>query len=79
MFFRKNLPFWERTARFAAAALIGLCAARYSGTVTGWVLGVGGLTFAATALVGFCPFCGFSNRRLDTSKENLTDGDGHSN
>ena len=64
MFYRKNLPVWERVARFAGAAVMFLCAIRYAGTPAGWAFGIFGALSAATALVGLCPLCAIAGRKL---------------
>jgi hypothetical protein len=64
MFYKKNLPVWERVARLAGAAAMFLCAARYAGTPAGWALGIVGAVFATTALIGFCPMCAIGGRKL---------------
>ena len=64
MFYKKNLPVWERIARLVAAALLGLCALNYSGTPAAWVFGILGLVLGATSVVGFCPMCAMAGRKL---------------
>jgi hypothetical protein len=69
MFYRKNLPRWERSARFIGAALMGLCAAWYAGTPAGWAIGILGVVSAATSLIGFCPMCAVAGRKLSTRQK----------
>jgi len=69
MFYKKNLPFWERVARFGGAVMMGLCAAWYGAAPAGWAFGILSVLSAATALIGFCPMCAIAGRRLRTRQE----------
>ncbi len=64
MFYRKNLPLWERGVRLAGAALMGLCAIQFAGTPVGWAFGIMGALFAVTSIAGFCPLCAIAGRKL---------------
>ena len=66
MFYRKNLPVWERGVRLAGAAVMGLCALAFAGTPIGWVFGIMAAGFAATSIAGFCPLCAAAGRKLNT-------------
>jgi hypothetical protein len=68
MFYRKNLPGWERGARLIGAALMGLCAAWYVSTPAGWALGILGVVSATTEVIGYCPMCAPGSRRLSIRK-----------
>ena len=65
MFYRKNLPGWERAVRtiggigMIAVGLIGL-----SGTTAGYLLAGAGAVAIATGFFGFCPMCAMVGRRL---------------
>jgi hypothetical protein len=63
-FFSKNLPMWERIIRFAvsiATIIFGLTMLRSPWNV---LVAVGGIGFALTGLIGFCPACALVGRRL---------------
>jgi len=68
MFYRKNLPSWERGARLIGATLMGLCAARYAGTPAGLAFGILGVVSVTTAVIGFCPICAMGSRKLNIRK-----------
>jgi Inner membrane protein YgaP-like, transmembrane domain len=65
MFYRKNLPGWERAVRaiggvgMIAYGLIGM-----SGTTAGYVIAGAGVVAIATGFFGFCPMCAMVGRRL---------------
>jgi hypothetical protein len=65
MFYRKNLPTWERAVRaiggvgMIAYGLIGL-----SGTTAGYVIAGAGAVTIATGFFGFCPMCAMVGRKL---------------
>ena len=65
MFYRKNLPGWERAARviggvaMVACGLLGL-----SGMPIGYLIAAAGGVTATTGFVGFCPMCAMVGRRL---------------
>ena len=62
-FFVKNVPNGERAVRLllsAGAVGFGLL----SSSPLGWSVFAGGVIFAATGLVGFCPMCALAGRRL---------------
>jgi hypothetical protein len=69
MFYKRNLPFWERVARFVGATLLGLCALRFGATPAGLAFGIFGVMAAVTALIGFCPMCAIAGRRLRARSE----------
>lgn len=63
MFFRKNLPGWERTIRLFAGAAIAACGLYWFGlTPAGYALAAAGGFTALTALFGFCPACAMIGR-----------------
>lgn len=65
MFYRKNLPSWERSARVVGGAvmiaygLLGL-----AGMPIGYLLVGAGAVTAMTGFFGFCPMCAMVGRRL---------------
>ncbi len=65
MFYRKNLPGWERALRVVAGiALIAWGLAGISGAPIGYVIAAGGATAILTGFFGFCPMCAMVGRKL---------------
>jgi hypothetical protein len=64
MVYKKNLPRWQRMARFITGALMASCAVHFGLTPVGLGFGVATLFAVATAFVGFCPMCALAGRRL---------------
>ncbi|MEH2552408.1 hypothetical protein V1283_009053 [Bradyrhizobium sp. AZCC 2262] len=68
MFYRKNLPSWERVMRSAggvvmiAYGLLGM-----PETIGGYVVAATGVTAIMTGFFGFCPMCAMIGRRLPSS------------
>ena len=68
MFYRKNLPGWERAARviggvaMVACGLLGL-----QGTPIGYLIAAAGVVTLLTGFFGFCPMCAMAGRRLPSS------------
>ncbi|MFO1111489.1 MAG: DUF2892 domain-containing protein [Bradyrhizobium sp.] len=68
MFYRKNLPGWERALRvIAGLALIAWGLIAYSAIPLGYVLAAGGATAILTGFFGFCPMCALAGRRLPSA------------
>lgn len=69
MFYRKNLPTWERTTRSIAGIAMAACgflAPGLGGTSAGiLVVAVGTITLLS-GLIGFCPACAMVGRKLPT-------------
>jgi hypothetical protein len=67
LFYRKNLPGWERAVRtiggigMIAVGLLGL-----SGTTSVYVVAGAGAVAIATGFFGFCPTCAMVGRRLSS-------------
>lgn len=63
MFYRKNLPAWERGARLLVGLLVA--ASPWAGlhAMPAWALLGAGLGLAASGLIGFCPACAMVGRR----------------
>lgn len=65
MFYRKNLPGWERAMRaiggivMIACGLFGL-----QGLPVGYLIAGAGVVTAVTGFFGFCPMCAMVGRRL---------------
>ncbi len=58
MFYRKNLPGWERAMRVVGgAAMIGYGLIGLPGLPLGYLLAGAGATGIITGFVGFCPMC----------------------
>jgi hypothetical protein len=65
MFYRKNLPGWERAARvLGGAAMIGYGLIGLQGVTTGYLIAGAGVVAAMTGFFGFCPMCAIAGRRL---------------
>jgi hypothetical protein len=71
MFYRKNLPGWERAMRTIGGALMiayglpgmpGLSG--MSGTMAGYLIAASGGAAILTGFFGFCPMCAMVGRRL---------------
>ena len=65
MFYRKNLPGWERAARvLGGAAMIGYGLIALQGGSIGYLIAGAGVVTAMTGFFGFCPMCAVAGRRL---------------
>jgi hypothetical protein len=65
MFYRKNLPGWERAMRgIGGAMMIGYGLIGLSGTTPGYLLAGAGAVAIATGFFGFCPMCAMVGRKL---------------
>jgi hypothetical protein len=65
MFYRKNLPGWERAARvLGGAAMIGYGLVGLQGMPIGYLIAGAGIVTAITGFFGFCPMCAIAGRRL---------------
>jgi hypothetical protein len=65
MFYRKNLPGWERTARvLGGVAMIGWGLVSLQGMPIGYLIAGAGVVTAMTGFFGFCPMCAMAGRRL---------------
>jgi hypothetical protein len=63
-YFKTNVPGWERFLRVAAGIAVAVLAYYFARAELGLWLGVaGGLMFAVTGLVGFCPMCAMVGRK----------------
>ena len=71
MFYRKNLPGWERAVRTIGGVLMigygllgmpGLLS--MPGTMAGYVIAGTGAVAVLTGSIGFCPMCAMVGRRL---------------
>jgi Protein of unknown function (DUF2892) len=65
MFYRKNLPGWERAMRVAGGAGMVACGLLgLFGMPIGYLIAGAGLVTALTGFVGFCPMCAMVGRTL---------------
>lgn len=63
MWYRKNLPGWERALRVIVGfASIGF--ALWQQDLVGWIVGASGVIAALTGTFGWCPMCAMAGRRL---------------
>ena len=64
LYFKQNLPTWERTVRIVAGLSIVCLAILYSTTEwMTWIAIAGGIILAGTGFVGFCPMCAMVGRK----------------
>ena len=65
MFYRKNLPGWERAARMiGGVAMMAWGLSGMSGTMAGYVIAGAGAVAMLSGTFGFCPMCAMVGRRL---------------
>jgi len=68
MFYRKNLPGWERAARvLGGAAMIACGFLGLPGLPIGYLIAGAGVVTAMTGFFGFCPMCAMAGRRLPSA------------
>jgi hypothetical protein len=64
MYFKTNLPGWERAIRVAMGTMAAGLAYLYApNLVTAWIGVAMGAMFAGTGFIGFCPMCAMVGRR----------------
>jgi hypothetical protein len=68
LYFKHNVPTWERTIRIVAGLVLGGLAVLFSGTpyvapALTWLGLAGGIMLAMTGFIGFCPMCAMVGRR----------------
>jgi hypothetical protein len=67
MFYRKNLPGWERAMRIIAGlALIAWGWLAFQATPLGYAIVASGVTAIVTGFFGFCPMCAMVRRKLQS-------------
>jgi Protein of unknown function (DUF2892) len=65
MFYRKNLPGWERAMRtIGGVAIIAYGLLGMSGTMAGYLIVGTGAVAILTGFFGFCPMCAMVGRKL---------------
>jgi hypothetical protein len=65
MFYRKNLPGWERAMRVVGGVvMIGCGLLGLFGTPIGYLIAAAGAVTVMTGFFGFCPMCAMVGRRL---------------
>jgi hypothetical protein len=63
-YLKRNVPGWERAVRVALGVAVAGMAASFAPSPVGMWIGIaGGLMFAVTGLVGFCPMCAMVGRK----------------
>ena len=63
-YLKRNVPGFERAARVILGVAAAGLAVAYAQTPLGMWIGIaGGLTFAVTGLIGFCPMCAMVGRK----------------
>jgi hypothetical protein len=68
MFYRKNLPGWERAMRvIAGIVLIAWVLLAFPAAPLGYAIAAGGATAILTGFFGFCPMCAMVGRRLPSA------------
>ena len=64
LYLKRNVPGWERFISIAAGlAAAGLAFTYAQGSIGMWIGIAGGVMFAATGLVGYCPMCAVAGRK----------------
>ncbi|WP_128925232.1 YgaP family membrane protein [Bradyrhizobium guangxiense] len=56
-FYRKNIGGLQQTVRIALGVAVAAAAFVYLAGATAWLVALGGVVFALTGLVGYCPMC----------------------
>jgi uncharacterized membrane protein len=65
MFYRKNLPGWERAVRtIGGVAMIAYGLLSMPGTMAGYLIAGTGTVAILTGFFGFCPMCAMVGRKL---------------
>jgi hypothetical protein len=65
MFYRKNLPGWERAMRvIGGAMMIGYGLVGMPGAMAGYLIAGSGIMAILTGFFGFCPMCAMVGRKL---------------
>ena len=65
MFYRKNLPGWERAMRpIGGVVMIAYGLLGMPGTMAGYLIAGTGTVAILTGFFGFCPMCAMVGRRL---------------
>ena len=68
MFYRKNLPGWERAMRvIAGVAVIAWGLIGFPGAPLGYVIAAGGAVAILTGFFGLCPMCAMVGRKLPSA------------
>jgi hypothetical protein len=65
MFYRKNLPGWERAMRVVAGlVLVAWGLIGFPAAALGYLIAAGGAVAILTGFFGFCPMCVMVGRKL---------------
>ncbi|AVH74393.1 YgaP family membrane protein [Nostoc sp. 'Lobaria pulmonaria (5183) cyanobiont'] len=69
MWYKKNLPMWERMMRGAAGVAIAICGLiGLKGMPIGYLIATSGVCVGLTGFFGFCPACAMLGRKPKSSK-----------
>lgn len=63
MYFKTNLPGWERAIRIAMGVMLGALTYMYAAAPWTWVGIAAGAMMIGTGFIGFCPACAMVGRR----------------
>jgi len=64
IYFKRNLPSWERAIRLLSGlVLAGLAVLFSTSPLMMWIGMAAGLSLVGTAIVGFCPMCAMVGRK----------------
>jgi hypothetical protein len=71
LYFKHNLPAWERAIRIVAGLLLAGMAMLFSGALPAltWLGFASGTMLAITGFIGFCPMCAMVGRRPIVSRK----------
>jgi len=68
MFYRKNLPGWERAMRvIAGVVMIAWGLIGFPGMPLGYLIAGSGMVAILTGFFGFCPMCAVVGRKLPSA------------
>ena len=68
MLYQKNLPKWERALRLCIGlVIVGVGFMVPMDPAVKWTALIGGVVFACTGFIGFCPMCAMFGRKLRQS------------
>jgi hypothetical protein len=68
LFYRKNVPGWERLVRVVAGIAMIVCGMlAFPGTPIGYLIACAGVVTLITGFVGYCPACAVAGRKTTSS------------
>jgi len=69
MWYVKNVPNVERVIRLMMGLImLGGALAWLGDAPIGWIIGAMGMMAALSGLIGWCPMCAMTGRKLDTKR-----------